>query len=68
MYYYLVTFEIYKMFKTKDNLKKLSKKYKGILSTAYAFSNIIIDDLNPPKLAKDVFELIALRNNQQERL
>ena len=56
------------MFKTKDNLKKLSKKYKVILSTAYTFSNMIIDDLNPPKLAKDVFDLISLRNNQQERL
>lgn len=55
------------MFKTKDNLKKLSKKYKGILSSAYTFSNMIIEDLQPTKVAKDLCDLISLRNKQQER-
>ena len=54
------------MFKTKDNLKNYLKIQSYFKYSLY-FSNMIIDDLNPPKLAKDVFDLISLRNNQLEQ-
>jgi len=43
------------MFELRDNLKKLSKKYKGISNTANTFSSLIINYLPPANLPKDVY-------------